>query len=164
MLARRLSPSLTLLRTRRFPAKFASSRLPFRVTAGIGGNVGDVARRFGHLLVFLGRDRHIDVVATAPILRNPPFGFADQEDFLNSVIVLHTDLQPAALMRRLLRIEKRFGRVRTFANAPRTLDIDILFFDGRRIDTPNLKIPHPHWRERESVLIPLSMLPSGGRP
>ena len=56
----------------------------------------------------------------------------------------------------LLRLEKRFGRKRSFANAPRSLDLDIIFFDNLVINTPKLTLPHPGWHERESVLIPLS--------
>lgn len=160
---RRLSDRLTLIRTRRFPQKNALSGHPFNVTIGIGGNLGDVGRRFAHLLAYLQRDRRVHVAATGPILINPPFGFTEQADFLNSVIVLQTGLQPRELMRYLLRVERRFGRVRTFANAPRTLDLDILFFDDRRISRHDLVIPHPHWQTRESVLIPLAMLPQRKR-
>ena len=94
MLRRRLDDRLTLIRTRRFPAAGVSGRKPHRVTVGIGGNIGDVVRRFERLHVFFGRDRRVDVVATAPILQNPPFGFTDQADFLNSVIVLRTTMPP----------------------------------------------------------------------
>ena len=163
MLRRRLDDGLTLIRRPRFPAVFGASAHPYRVTVGIGGNLGDVVRRFEHLLVFFRRDPGVDVVATAPILKNPPFGFAEQADFFNSVIVLQTSLQPRAFMRYLLRVERRFGRVRSFPNAPRTLDLDILFFDRRRVALADLTIPHPHWFERESVVIPLSLLPAGGR-
>jgi 2-amino-4-hydroxy-6-hydroxymethyldihydropteridine diphosphokinase len=97
------------------------------------------------------------------MLQNPPFGYTDQDDFLNAVLAIETTLQPHALMRHLLRVERRFGRVRSFANAPRTLDLDLLFYDRRRIHSPDLVVPHPHWRERESVVIPLLLLPSGRR-
>ncbi len=163
MLRRRLDDELTLIRRPRFPAGFGASAHRYRVTVGIGGNLGDVVRRFERLLVFFRRDPRVDVAATAPILKNPPFGFAEQADFFNSVIVLRTSLQPRAFMRYLLRVERRFGRVRSFPNAPRTLDLDILFFDGRQVRLPDLTVPHPHWSERESVVIPLSLLSAGGR-
>lgn len=158
-LHRRLSSQLTLVSTPRFPARFLNALQPYRVTVGIGGNVGDVIRRFEKLLLVLDADPRIGLEATAPILKNPPFGFAEQADFFNSVIVLRTSMPPRAFMRYLLRIERRFGRIRSFPNAPRTLDLDILFFDRRRIDTADLTVPHPHWKERESVLIPLGLLP-----
>ncbi len=126
-----------------------------RATIGIGGNLGDVLRRFEHLFIFLQRDPRIKIEEIGPILKNPPFGFLEQDDFLNSVIVIKTSLTPYALLRLMLRTEKHFGRKRSFANAPRTLDLDILFFDTMKIDKDNLQIPHPHWQERESVYIPM---------
>jgi 2-amino-4-hydroxy-6-hydroxymethyldihydropteridine diphosphokinase len=163
MIARRLSPRLTLMRSGHFPGVFPSRGLPHRAVIGIGGNIGDVARRFEHLLVFFRRDPLLNVLAASPLLKNPPFGFTGQADFLNAVLLIETVLQPRALLRHLLRVERRFRRVRTFANAPRTLDLDILFYDRRRVSCPDLDIPHPHWRERDSVVIPLSLLPSGRR-
>ncbi|MEJ2500932.1 MAG: 2-amino-4-hydroxy-6-hydroxymethyldihydropteridine diphosphokinase [Campylobacterales bacterium] len=163
MVMRRLSPRLTLIRSGRFPGRFPERGWPHRALIGIGGNIGDVARRFEHLLVYFRRDPFINVIAASPMLQNPPFGYTDQDDFLNAVLAIETTLQPHALMRHLLRVERRFGRVRSFANAPRTLDLDLLFYDRRRIHSPDLVVPHPHWRERESVVIPLLLLPSGRR-
>ncbi len=131
-----------------------------QVTVGIGGNIGDVARRFNHLHVFLQRDPRFKILETGPVLKNPPFGFTDQEDFLNSVIVMRTPLNPHEVLQFLLRTEKHFGRKRSFANAPRTLDLDIIFFDDKKINKPDLQIPHPHWHERESVFIPLQYMTS----
>ncbi len=67
-------------------------------------------------------------------------------------------MRPRELLEFLLRTEKRFGRRRSFANAPRTLDLDLIFFDRVKMKTPRLTLPHPHWAERESVLIPLQLL------
>lgn len=161
MIARRLSDTLTLISTEAFPSRFPERGYAHRAAIGIGGNIGDIVRRFEHLLVFLRRDRHINVIASSPLLKNPPFGYTDQQAFINGVLLIETTLQPRALMRHLLRIEKRFGRVRTFANAPRTLDLDILFYDKRRVHHKDLVIPHPQWQARESVTIPLSLLPKG---
>lgn len=161
MLTRQLTPRLTLITSRHFPGLFPSQGLPYRAVIGIGGNIGDVARRFEHLRVYFTRDPFINVISASPLLKNPPFGFTDQDDFLNAVLIIETTLQPRALMRHLLRVERRFGRVRSFANAPRTLDLDILFYERRHVDYPDLTVPHPHWRERESVVIPLAHLPTG---
>jgi 2-amino-4-hydroxy-6-hydroxymethyldihydropteridine diphosphokinase len=90
------------------------------------------------------------------ILKNPPFGFVDQDDFFNSIIVLKVNMQPHVFLAYLMRLEKRFARKRSFANAPRTLDLDILFFDNRTITTSKLTVPHPSWSKRESVVIPLA--------
>jgi 2-amino-4-hydroxy-6-hydroxymethyldihydropteridine diphosphokinase len=147
---------------------FSSARFPFvgrstsvhryEATVGIGGNVGDVKRRFEHLFFALRRDKRVEVVRTSLILKNPPFGYEKQEDFFNSIIVLKTSMQPKEFLAYLMRMEKRFGRKRSFENAPRTLDLDIIFFDNRSINSKNLTIPHPAWSERESVIIPLAGL------
>jgi 2-amino-4-hydroxy-6-hydroxymethyldihydropteridine diphosphokinase len=123
---------------------------------GVGGNVGDVKRRFEHLFHFLKKDKRVELIETSNILKNPPFGYVDQDDFLNCVIVLRVSMQPMVFLDYLMRLEKKFARKRSFANAPRTLDLDIIFFENRVIHTPRLSLPHPHWFERESVVIPLS--------
>ena len=119
-------------------------------------------RRFHHLFVYLQRERRVQLLATGPVLKNPPFGYHEQDDFYNSVMLLSTSMQPKAFLCFLQKVEKRFGRTRGFANAPRTLDLDILFFDERAIGKPDLVIPHPHWHERQSVVIPLAYLGNTG--
>lgn len=158
-IVRKLSSTLTLYKEAGFPASYKTvTHLRHRAIIGIGGNVGDVTRRFQHLLHFFKRQQNITLLHTAPILQNPPFGYIEQEDFLNSVIEISTSMQPRELLDFLLRAEKRFGRKRSFANAPRTLDLDLIFFDKIKMNTPKLTLPHPHWSERESVLIPLQRL------
>jgi 2-amino-4-hydroxy-6-hydroxymethyldihydropteridine diphosphokinase len=156
---RSLSPSLTLYTTERFPYKSEKkSSHRYEVTIGIGGNVGDVLRRFNHLFFKLKTDKRLEVLKTGPVLKNPPFGYLDQDDFLNSVMVVVTSMQPQVFLNYLMRVEKRFSRKRGFANAPRTLDLDILFFDERVINTKKLQVPHPAWQKRESVMIPLKSI------
>ena len=158
-LKRRLNKSLTTFRGLRFGSyRTVSSAKRYQVTIGIGGNIGDVKRRFEHLLIVLQRDKRIDFLQTSLILKNPPFGFENQDDFFNSIIVLQVNMQPRALLDYLMRLEKKFGRRRSFANAPRTLDLDIIFFDNRVIKTDRLTIPHEHWSNRESVVIPLASM------
>jgi len=158
---RDISKSLTTFTSPRFACKVKSKNsFRHRVTIGVGGNLGDVKRRFEHLFVDLKRDKRVEVIETSLILKNPPFGFIDQDDFFNSIIVLETNMQPSVFLDYLMRLEKKFGRARSFANAPRTLDLDIIFFDNRVIQTDKLTIPHAHWSERESVIIPLSGISS----
>jgi len=156
-LKRKLNESLTTFKGLHFGyrAKCKSS-LRYRVTVGIGGNVGDVRRRFEHLFIYLKRDKRVELLETSLILKNPPFGYKEQDDFFNSIIVLQVNMQPFVFLDYLMRLEKKFARKRTFANAPRTLDLDIIFFDNRVIKTPKLQIPHVSWSERDSVMIPLS--------
>jgi 2-amino-4-hydroxy-6-hydroxymethyldihydropteridine diphosphokinase len=104
------------------------------------------------------RQGDLSPVESSPILINPPFGYRDQPDFYNAVLLLRTPLSPRALLRRMLEAERRFGRRRSFPNAPRTLDLDLLFYEGRRIERPELQIPHPHWKERLSVTLPLAAM------
>ncbi len=144
-----------------FPGCFAKAVRHTPVVLGIGGNIGNVPRRFKKLALLLASHPRVRLVRSAPILKNPPFGYLDQPDFYNSVLLVDTTLSPQALLHFLLRVEKRFGRVRTFKNAPRTLDIDIIFYDNMRIKRKDLTIPHPHWMERESVVVPLYYLGEG---
>jgi len=158
-IVRKLSKQLTLYRELGFPASYkTATNYRHRAIIGMGGNIGDVKRRFYHLLTFLQKQPNLTILHTAPILQNPPFGYIDQEDFLNSVIEVSTNMNPRELLEFLLRVEKRFGRQRSFANAPRTLDLDLIFFDEVKMNTPRLTLPHPHWAERESVIIPLRHL------
>jgi 2-amino-4-hydroxy-6-hydroxymethyldihydropteridine diphosphokinase len=154
---RKTGESLTSFYGLHFPfMKQAKSSHRYEVTLGIGGNIGDVRRRFEHLFFYFKRDRQVEIVRTSLILKNPPFGYKEQDDFFNSIIVLKTSMQPKKFLAYLHRVEKRFGRRRSFANAPRTLDLDILFFDNRVVKTDDLTIPHASWYERESVVIPLA--------
>lgn len=127
-------------------------------TIGIGGNIGDVKRRFHHLFVQLQRDVSVELLQTSLILKNPPFGYVTQDDFFNSIMILKTNMQAEVFLTYLLRLEKKFARKRSFANAPRTLDLDIIFFDNKIINTKKLTIPHPAWSKRESVVIPLGSM------
>jgi len=146
--------------TRHFPSRLRVRQTPGTHDAlvGIGGNLGDVPTRFERLYRYWQGSGVVRIVETSPILRNPPFGYTDQPDFDNAVVHLRTVLDPHAFLRYLLYVEKRFGRERSFANAPRTLDLDLIFYDHRRIESPRLRLPHPHWHERDSVVMPLSEL------
>ena len=155
-LKRKLTKSLSTSKSLHFGSTCrAKTNKRYSVTIGIGGNLGDVKRRFEHLFIYLKKDKQVELLQTSLILKNPPFGYINQDDFFNSIIVLKTSLNPVAFLAHLMRIEKRFGRKRSFKDAPRTLDLDIIFFDNRVIDLEKLKIPHKEWFKRESVLIPL---------
>ena len=157
MIRKRIDTKNTLIRTKNFPS-FLSSQGGYRALLGIGGNIGDVVRRFEHLFYYLKRSSLVHVIETAPIVKNPPFGYREQEDFYNSLVLIETFLTPKALLRYVLRVEKNFGRKRLFKDGPRTLDIDIIFYENVKMETKELTLPHPGWRERGSVLIPLSMM------
>jgi len=152
---RKLDKSLETFKNLRSVHKNRESSHRYIATIGVGGNVGDTIRRFNRLYFYLKKDKRVDLLQTSLILKNPPFGFANQDDFFNSIILLKTSMQPQLFLDYLMRLEKKFARKRSFANAPRTLDLDIIFFDNRVVKTPKLQIPHTKWFERQSVLIPL---------
>jgi 2-amino-4-hydroxy-6-hydroxymethyldihydropteridine diphosphokinase len=158
-LKKKLSQNLTLFYTSNFPKKFNfTSTKKYTVTIGIGGNIGNTKKLFDKLILSLNQDSRFTLLITSPLLRNPPFGFLEQNDFLNGIIALKTNLCPKSFLKAMQRYENKFGRKRSFQDAPRTLDIDIIFFDNKKIDTQNLIIPHKNWANRESVIIPLKYM------
>ena len=144
--------------SRRFPGRFAQRGEGHRALIGVGGNLGDPAARFDRMADYLRKNRRVRLVGTSPLLKNPPFGYLDQPDFLNGVMVIQTAMKPLELLRYLLWVEKRFGRRRSFKNAPRTLDLDIIFYDDIRFSGRRLRLPHPHYHKRDSVMLPLAFV------
>jgi 2-amino-4-hydroxy-6-hydroxymethyldihydropteridine diphosphokinase len=151
-----LNKKLTLFYTNNYPKviKNTSSKKHL-LTIGIGGNMGDTKRIFDKLFLCLRKDSRFDLLMTSPLLLNPPFGYLEQKFFLNGIIRLKSNLCPNDTLKVMQRYEKKFGRKRSFQDAPRTLDIDIIFFDNKKINTKKLIIPHKDWANRESVIIPL---------
>lgn len=92
------------------------------------------------------------------IYQTAAWGNTKQPDFLNQVIIVETGLTAAETMQAILLIEKNMGRIRTVKNAPRVIDIDILFFNKEIIDQKELIVPHPEIPNRRFVLIPLNEL------
>ena len=89
------------------------------------------------------------------------WGNTNQPDFLNQVIVVETTLAAAELIKNILSIETEMGRIRTVKNAPRIIDIDILFFNKEMIGEKDLIVPHPEIQNRRFVLVPLNELSPG---
>lgn len=107
--------------------------------------------------------RHIrkavgSITHSSGLYRTAAWGKTDQPDFINQVIIVETADTARQLIKKILDIEKNMGRVRTEKNAPRIIDIDILFFNKEVIDEPNLIVPHPLLQYRRFVLIPLNEL------
>lgn len=124
------------------------------VFVALGANLGDrlaTIRSASDELRRLG-DRFV----RSSIYETEPVGYADQPSFLNAVARLDTQLTPDELLAALLRIEAAHSRVRTFRNAPRTLDLDVLLYDDLVLATPELTVPHPRMQERAFVLAPLA--------
>ncbi len=156
---KKLNNSKIIIKSANFPTLFKYNNKNSIALIGVGGNLGDVKRRFNHLLIYLKRDKFIKVIATSIIFKNPPFGFLEQPFFYNTLFLIDTKLTPMKLLRHLQRVEKYFKRKREFKNSPRTLDLDIIFYEKEEVSkAPTLIIPHPHWSKRESVLVPLKYL------
>lgn len=126
---------------------------------GIGGNVGDCIKRFENLFLQIQKHCGFCIISTSPIYQNPAFGFEEQEDFFNATMQISTNYSIVEVFRIIFYWERRFGRPRkrAFKNAPRTLDIDLLWFNDTKLNYPHLQLPHPHWGTRESTLIPLGL-------
>jgi 2-amino-4-hydroxy-6-hydroxymethyldihydropteridine diphosphokinase len=101
------------------------------------------------------------VVKKSSLYRTAPIGHPDQPDFINAVAQLETGLAAERLLAELQELEARHGRKRSFPNAPRTLDLDVLLFGDLTVDSPSLRIPHPRMRERAFVLKPLLEISPG---
>lgn len=129
------------------------------ITLGIGGNIGDCLQTFKNLFLWFNRHKKFHIIASSPIYKNPAFGYNNQNDFYNATITLQTSLCLREIFSTIFYLERKFkrSRIRIFKNAPRTLDIDILFFNQLKLNYPHLKIPHPYWKQRESVIIPLML-------
>ena len=97
----------------------------------------------------------LDVKKKSHVYETPPWGYTEQDKFLNQVVMAKTYLEPEPLMKHIKRLEVALGRKATFRYGPRLIDIDILFYDDLILETPSLTIPHPHLHERGFVLVPL---------
>lgn len=97
-------------------------------------------------------------VRVSPVYETQPWGYAPQPAFLNAVLEAETGLKPGALLAYLKEIEVRLGRQPSFRYGPRTIDLDVLFYDQQVITLPGLEIPHPRLHERAFVLVPLADL------
>ncbi|RYY66931.1 MAG: 2-amino-4-hydroxy-6-hydroxymethyldihydropteridine diphosphokinase [Chitinophagaceae bacterium] len=98
------------------------------------------------------------VIRESSLYQTAAWGYHDQPDFVNQVLLLRTSLDAEACISNILAIEKKMGRLRTTKNAPRIIDIDILYFNSDIIQLPHLQVPHPAIHQRRFVLIPLTEL------
>lgn len=122
----------------------------------LGSNLQDPCRQLHSAFEGLSRLPDSRLVAHSSFYRSAPVGYADQPDFVNAVACLRTSLSPRELLDAVLAIEQAHGRVREFANAPRTLDLDIVLYGAREVNEPGLTIPHPRMLDRAFVLVPLA--------
>jgi len=133
-----------------------------QVTAyiGLGANLGEAGKTLAKAIGHLEHTSGISELRTSRLYRSAPVD-AGGPDFLNAVAGMRTSLSAHALLATLLDIEGRHGRLRPYRNAPRTLDLDLLWYDDQEIAEPDLAVPHPRMHERAFVLLPLRDLAPG---
>ncbi|MCJ7797338.1 MAG: 2-amino-4-hydroxy-6-hydroxymethyldihydropteridine diphosphokinase [Thermoleophilia bacterium] len=131
------------------------------VYLSLGSNQGHSRRLLEEAVRALGDLPHTRVIARSGLYRTAPVGRVDQPDFLNQVIGLRTTLAPHDLLDVTQGLERAAGREPGLRWGPRTLDIDLLWYDGQRVDSERLQLPHPRLAERRFVLEPLAELAPG---
>lgn len=138
---------------------------PARVVLALGANLGD---RMATLIAAVGdleASEGIRVVAASPVVETAPVGGPEQPDYLNAVVLLDTTLSPHALLAACQVVEAGHGRQRSVHWGPRTLDVDVISYDGLVARSPRLELPHPRAHERGFVLVPWAAVdPKGELP
>ncbi|STZ76547.1 2-amino-4-hydroxy-6-hydroxymethyldihydropteridine diphosphokinase [Bergeriella denitrificans] len=122
----------------------------------LGSNLQQPAEQVRRALAELSAHPQIELLQTSSLYLSAPVGYDDQPDFVNAVCCVRTPLAGQDLLAELNRIEAEFGRERTFRNAPRTLDLDIIDYNGETSSDPHLTLPHPRAHERSFVMQPLA--------
>jgi 2-amino-4-hydroxy-6-hydroxymethyldihydropteridine diphosphokinase len=136
---------------------------------GLGSNLGDRLANLRSAVDRLGEEEGIRVDASSRVWETAPVGGPEQPDYLNAVVRVETDLEPRDLLEVCRRIESALGRERAVRWGPRTIDVDVLLYDERTVDEPDLVVPHPRIAERAFVVLPLleldpdPILPDGRR-
>jgi 2-amino-4-hydroxy-6-hydroxymethyldihydropteridine diphosphokinase len=122
----------------------------------LGSNLNNPVAQIERAWVELGSLPETRLTACSSLYLSKPVGYAEQPDFINAAASVVTQLSPRALLSALLSIEAKHGRNRTFKNAPRSLDLDLLLYDGLVMHEHGLTLPHPRMTERAFVLLPLA--------
>lgn len=130
------------------------ARDPVTAYVALGANLGQARQTVLQALDDLAHLPHTRLGRRSRLYRTAPFE-AEGPDFINAVAQLETRLTAPELLEALQTLENQAGRQRPYMHAPRTLDLDVLFYGQACIDSPRLTVPHPRWRERAFVLIPL---------
>ena len=131
---------------------------PVVAFVGLGSNLGDSVGLLRQALTSLAGLPDTALIACSGFYRTPAWGVTEQPDFINAVAMLHTALDPHALLAAMLDIERLAGRERGGATdrwGPRTLDLDLLLYGDARLALPGLIVPHPHLHARAFALVPL---------
>ena len=131
------------------------SATPVMACVALGANLGDAVATVQQALRDVADLPDTQLFKASSLYRSAPYE-AQGPDFINAVALIHTQLTPLALLHALQSLELQSGRERPYKNAPRTLDIDLIFHGDVALATPELTLPHPRWHERAFVLQPLA--------
>lgn len=130
------------------------------VYLGMGGNLQNPYASIKKALRLIEDIENVSLVNTSSFYQTSPVSKIEQEDYLNAVCSIKTTLTPFQLLEKLKEIERVIGKTPKGKEEPRIIDIDILFFGKKNIDTKDLTVPHPRWKERLFVLVPLAEITS----
>lgn len=125
------------------------------VFVALGGNIGDTQTVLQEALAQIGQLSQVNSLKSSRFYITTPVSEIPQKDYLNAVCAFKTSFSAEELLLALQQIETRLGKIQKAKDAPRIIDLDILFFGLESHATPTLEIPHPKWRERLFVLTPL---------
>ncbi len=131
-----------------------------RVFLGLGSNIGKKKRNILNAIELLKKNENIEVKDISKFYSSPPYGFEEQESFVNCVVEIYTDFTPQKLLEEIKKMEKALGRKPTFRWGPRIIDIDIIFYNNLILKEKNLEIPHPDIQNRAFVLVPMAEIDS----
>jgi 2-amino-4-hydroxy-6-hydroxymethyldihydropteridine diphosphokinase len=123
---------------------------------GLGANLGERAHQLAQAISALASHPQVLLLRVSSVYETAPLGYPSQPDFLNMAILLEADCDPLTLLRYCQQVEERLGRVRSFPNAPRTMDIDLLACGDIMLQSEELTLPHPRLLERQFVVVPLA--------
>ncbi|MFN3609381.1 MAG: 2-amino-4-hydroxy-6-hydroxymethyldihydropteridine diphosphokinase [Hyphomonas sp.] len=123
---------------------------------GLGSNLGDRQAHLAGAVCALGAWEGIAVSAVSSLWETPPWGIEEQPHFLNACVLIETSLSPIAVLDACLAIERDHGRERSLRWGPRTLDMDVLYYDDVEMADERLILPHPRMLLRSFVLAPLT--------
>ncbi len=128
----------------------------FSAYVAIGSNLDQPIQQVNQTFLAIESLPNTQLMQQSSLYQSAPYGYDNQPDFINAVAEISTSLKPEVLMQHLLDIEAAFGRERTFANAPRILDLDLLWYADVVMETDFLTLPHPRMHTRSFVLLPLA--------
>ena len=139
----------------KIPQPLEKTKLDHIAFIGLGSNLENPVLQINQAVTHLAMLPETCILKQSSLYRSAPIDAPNQPDYINAVVKLKTLLQPQQLLEHLLTIEENSGRIRTYSNAPRILDLDLLLYDNLQYHEENLIVPHPRMHQRAFVLRPL---------